>query len=130
MSQVAVFGSPTVVRPRHRERKRFFLVGLMVVALCLVCLGIPILYFVLSSDRQLRTATAEADRLDPGWRTLEMEAKPLALCDEENAARVLLEAKSHMPRNRPIWEYPQAVAPYEPPKPTARGASMGICIFL
>jgi hypothetical protein len=106
------------VPPRRRWRKRL-LSSLIVVMVGLVILGIPILYFVFSADRTLREALAEADRLDPGWRAADLDARQAVIADEENSALVLLAANSLLPGNWPFWAYPQAVPPGERPKLTA-----------
>jgi hypothetical protein len=48
-------------------------------------------------DRDLREAIAEADRLDPGWRLMDLEAARAEVSDEENAALQVLAAKKLLP---------------------------------
>src|SRR5689334_23103215 len=79
---------------RPRWRKRFLLGSLIVVALCLVCLGAAFIYFILSSERELREALAEADQLDPGWRIPDLEQKRAVVPDSENSGLVLMGVKS------------------------------------
>lgn len=113
MNEIEISERPLAARLRHRWPRRLLLGGLIFAA---VCLAIPIFYFILSTDRALREAAAEADRLDPGWRTTELEAKREIIPDGDNSALLLLEAKRLMPMNWPFWEYPQAVQPGERPK--------------
>jgi hypothetical protein len=108
MSENETQHDPFVSQPRPRWRQRIFLgslSGLFVVALCL---AVPSIYLVYSSDQALREAIAEADRLDPGWRPRELEEKRAVIPDEQNSALVLLRVKGLLPLNWPFWNYPQA----------------------
>jgi hypothetical protein len=108
--------SGSSARPRWRKRLILFsLSGLFIVALCL---AVPFIYFVYSSDRELHEAIAEADRLDPGWRPRELEEKRAVIPDEQNSALVLLAAKGLIPLNWPLWSYPQAAPAADRPKLT------------
>src|SRR5947207_1031535 len=57
--------------PWQRRARTWLMVGL-----CLIVAGIvgPILLTWILSDRELRAAIAEADRLDPGWKWADLEA--------------------------------------------------------
>lgn len=73
---------------------------LIVLALAVLATG----YFVLLSylaDAELRQALANADRLDPGWRLADLEAKRARIPDEQNAALVVLNAARLLPRPWP-----------------------------
>jgi hypothetical protein len=48
-------------------------------------------------ERDLQEALAEADRLDPGWRWDDLEAKRAVISDSENGALRVLEARRLMP---------------------------------
>ena len=56
----------------------------------------------------MQAALAETDRLDPGWRILELEAKRTVIPDEQNSAINLINAKSLQPPQWPLWNSPQA----------------------
>jgi hypothetical protein len=89
-----------------RGRKRLLLIGLIVLPLVLL---VTFFYFLLFwQDIRLRKAIAEADRLDLGWRILEMEAKRAVLPDEQNSALILTAAKKLLPAQWPIWDWPYA----------------------
>jgi hypothetical protein len=45
---------------------------------------------LLPSERELQAALAEADRLDPGWRLEELEARRRPVPDEENGALLII----------------------------------------
>jgi hypothetical protein len=108
MSQIHVPERPALALPRRKWRRRFLLGILIVVPLCLVAVGMPLIYFVLASDRELREAIAEADALDPGWRLQELEAKRAIIPDEQNSALVLMSAQSLLPANWPFfWHHQQ-----------------------
>ncbi len=58
-------------------------------------------YYRHVSDRDLREAIAEADRLEPnGWRMEDIESQRRVVPDEENAALVVLKVKALTP---PSW---------------------------
>ncbi len=58
-------------------------------------------YFNWITDRNLQEAIAEADRLDPGWRLEELEAKREEIPDAENAALCVEAAYKLFPTNWP-----------------------------
>jgi hypothetical protein len=72
----------TPVRPRH-WRRRLIAAGLLLGAVAVAG------WWHFLSDTDLDQARAEADRLDPGWRWDELEAKRAAIPDGQNAALVL-----------------------------------------
>src|SRR5713226_8444837 len=58
-------------------------------------------YTSLISDKKLQDAIAEADRLDPGWRLEELEAKRAVIPAAENLADHVLAIKAMMPKSWP-----------------------------
>ncbi len=52
-----------------------------------------------AADRALEEAIAEADRLDPGWRLEDIEAKRRQIPDEKNGALIVLSAHRRLPGN-------------------------------
>ena len=52
-------------------------------------------------DSQLEHALAEADRLDPGWRLDELEAKRPTIPDNENSALTVMTAYKLLPKPWP-----------------------------
>src|SRR5262249_10017696 len=98
---LAVQPSDAPVLPRRRKR---LILGTGV--LLFIVFGVAwcgLLYYV--SDRRLNLAIAEADRLDPGWRLAELEAKRPVLPDEENAAVRVLAARKLVPAQWPAWDH-------------------------
>jgi hypothetical protein len=55
----------------------------------------------LFSDKELQDAIAETDRLDPGWRLEDLEAKRAVIPATENSAEQILAIKSLMPKSWP-----------------------------
>jgi hypothetical protein len=105
MSKIEI-PEPALSMPlRPNWPKRILLAGLILVPLCL---AMPIVYFVRSSDRALREGLAEADKLDPGWRLQDLEARRAVIPDEHNSALVLMSAQRLLPANLPFWDHPQA----------------------
>jgi hypothetical protein len=90
----------------------------LIYAGCLVLLiiaGLVGWYFYTSfiSNKELRNAIAEADRLDPGWRLEELEAKRAVIPPAENAAEQVLAIRAMMPQP---W-LPESLTKVPPPKP-------------
>ncbi|MDB5351369.1 MAG: hypothetical protein JWN86_2616 [Planctomycetota bacterium] len=84
-------------RPRRIRKRTIFAVfcGLVVLA------GLAgFLYLGWATSRQLRNAMAEADRLDPGWRFPELEAKRAVIPDAENSALQVGKVLTLMPA---VW---------------------------
>lgn len=103
MDEPDMLGNVTLPPSRLRWRKRIF-IGLLVLAPIGSILGI---YFRFSmiADRELQEAIAEADRLDPGWRLHELEAKRKVIPDAENSALTVLAAKRLIPPSWPAWDH-------------------------
>jgi hypothetical protein len=59
-------------------------------------------------DRELQEAIAEADRTDPDWRLLDLDAKRDVLTDEENACFQMVKVKQSGVARWPIWDFPPA----------------------
>jgi ABC-type transport system involved in multi-copper enzyme maturation permease subunit len=57
-----------------------------------------------TADRDLRDALAEADRLDPGWRLAELEARREMVPAEENSALQVLKAHEMLQRAGEWWK--------------------------
>src|SRR5260370_9635314 len=71
--------------------------------LVMLAAGWLLLLFFLA-QRDWREAVAEADRLDPGWRFEELQAKRAEVADEDNAALCVLAASKLIPGSWPAWE--------------------------
>lgn len=98
MNELETRDDPPWSQPRPNWRKRCLLGILVAVPLCVV---VPFVYFLLTSDRDFQEAVAEADRLDPGWRIPELEQKRAIIPDSENSGLVLIAAKGLLPPNWP-----------------------------
>src|SRR5262245_16107831 len=59
----------------------------------------------INSRHELAEALAEADRLDPGWRYEELEARREPVPDAENSALVAIEAAGKIPEGASLWLY-------------------------
>src|SRR5438270_14092942 len=81
---------------RARWKRRVRTLGLVV----LLVVGLPAAHFYLrwSSDWEMRKAAAEADRLDPGWRLLDLENSREAIADSNNSALKVLAITKRMPQ--------------------------------
>jgi hypothetical protein len=78
------------------------------VALILVVAGaMPLIKYL--GDRDWDEAVAEADRLDPGWKVAELEARRAPIADDENSARRVFAAYALLPAAWPSW--PALTAP-------------------
>jgi hypothetical protein len=90
--------TPSLQRRLSRRRIRLLLVILVGVPLCLTLLVVYVIHF---AGRQLQEAIAEADRLDPGWRMTELQAKRAAVPDAQNAALIVAAAHNLLPTRWP-----------------------------
>ncbi len=86
-------GSAEVAVPRRARRRRVA----VVVALLLLVTSAALLVVFFLSDRRMREALAEADRLDPGWRFEDLEKARADVHDAENGALVLRAARAKLP---------------------------------
>ena len=89
----------------RQRRRRNSIRSLLFLGLCLL---LSPLYFWVLSGKQLQSALAEADRLDPGWRINDLEASRRSILDNENSGLVLIAAKQLMPAHWPAWEFTSA----------------------
>jgi hypothetical protein len=97
MSQPGPPASP-VRQPRWRARSILLLVGLSVLLIGGTGIGLY-LYHAGAADAALSEAFAEADRLDPGWRLEELEARRATVPEKENSALQVIRAKKLIPQN-------------------------------
>jgi hypothetical protein len=93
---MASVAKPPLPRAKTRRTLRWWaiLVGALLLA---VAAGLYLAMYL--SDRQLREAIAEADRLDPGWRFEDLEAARAPVPDAENGAKLVWAAGNQMPRS-------------------------------
>jgi hypothetical protein len=82
--------------PLLSKRRRRLALLACVVFLLLAGAVLIIRMLLLPSEQELRAALAEADRLDPGWRLEELEARRRQVPDEENSALLII-AIDHVP---------------------------------
>lgn len=82
--------SPTLPPTQARPRRRWWLRGLMLIALPIVAVAGLYSYVTISSRLSLAEAEAEADRSDPDWRLEAVQAKRKVLADDENSALHLI----------------------------------------
>ncbi len=89
---------PPTPNVRRRWRKPLLFGALLL----LIVVGTPVglyLYHAGTANRELAEALAEADRLDPGWRLEELEARRAKIADKENSALHILAIMKLMPDN-------------------------------
>ncbi len=91
------------------RRKYWILASVILVALCLGVGGYIYIYF--AGEQELNQAIAEADRLDPQWRLMDIEAQRAVIPDEENSALQILAARRLLPNNWQKWPVPEAGEP-------------------
>src|SRR5438128_5851990 len=78
--------------------KRVLLFLLLPVSCILVYLGYCS-YSVVLGRSQLNEAFDEADRIDPGWRLMDLEQARAIIPDEENSALQVLKVDRLIPKN-------------------------------
>jgi len=93
-------------------KRRFVFAGLLVVLIAGLFVGWHF-YTGFISDKELRDAIAEADRLDPGWRLEELEAKRAVISVAENSAEQVLAIKALIPKPWP----PESMTKQPEPRP-------------
>jgi hypothetical protein len=89
-------------------------------------------YRSLRDEWRLRTAIAEADRLDPGWRWEEIWARRRVVKDEENSATRVLRAVALLPKQWPSAVISEDWTPYSYDldiTPTAQADSVRIGVL-
>jgi hypothetical protein len=104
---MAAAAESLVVTGQRRWHKR--LAWASAIVMFLLGLAVWPVYTYMAHQRDLREAVAEADRLDPGWRFEDLEAKRAEVPDAENGALVVEEAYRLLP---PKWL---------PPPPPGKG---------
>jgi hypothetical protein len=82
----------TTAGPAATWRRRACLLGLALLALVVLVIALT-LFQRWKERRDWREACAEADRLDPGWRWEDLEAKSVVLEEENSTVHVLAAAK-------------------------------------
>src|SRR5262245_52909418 len=80
------------------SRRKKWLAAVIATALASAPLGL-FYYHTTETDRELGAAIAEADRVDPGWRLKDLEAKRAVIPTEENSALCVMAARSLLPRS-------------------------------
>jgi hypothetical protein len=106
MSDAPAVDPVLVSAPRRRWHWRVFPAVLLLVSLVVVW-G---LYLDSVWDRKLREAIAEAERDDPGWRLMDIEAARPDLPDEENSSAQMAKVKLARPPKWLIWYQPANTA--------------------
>lgn len=98
MSKPEVRAVPAVRRRRTIRRRTVLLWLVTLVAVA----GLGAYYWVATAThRMLRSALADADRLDPGWTLAELEAKRQEVPKGENSADQVARVVERMPANWP-----------------------------
>jgi hypothetical protein len=92
--------SSTVAQPAPRRWGRRLLAAVLLLVLGSAALWAWAAWQLYRSGNEADAAAAEADRLDPGWRMEDLEAKRDQPPDEENGALKLLAVKGRFPSNR------------------------------
>jgi hypothetical protein len=87
-----------------RHPKRILVGALLLLGLAL---GLPFILLVLFASRRLESAFAEAERLDPGWRIQDLEAKRREIPDEENSGLHVIAVKPLIPPKWVFWWHAQ-----------------------
>jgi hypothetical protein len=82
------------------RNRRYVLAGTLGVVI-VGCLVGWCVYLKYASDKELQDAIAEADRLDPGWRLEELEAKRAVIPADENSAVQIVAIKGLLPKPWP-----------------------------
>jgi hypothetical protein len=106
MSEPAVLDPAPTSPPRRRWLRRAVVAGLLLLA-AVVGWG-----FYLNSvwDRELGEAIAEADRDDPDWHLMDIEAARPVLPDAENSSAQIARAKRAKPAKWLIWYFSPGTA--------------------
>jgi hypothetical protein len=92
-----------VATARSSGRRKWVRRGLFLLLVLLVLAGL-LGYGYFSAHRHLQEALDRADRLDPGWRLFELDARRADVPDEENSAHLIMASQRALPRGWPSWE--------------------------
>jgi hypothetical protein len=105
MSSLATASRPT--HPRRNWRTRAVFVLFVLIPACFTLFAYVATRYL--GTAHLENAFAEADRLDPGWRFDDIEAKRLPYPSaDKNGIDQVLRVKSAMPASQwPAWPFPQ-----------------------
>jgi hypothetical protein len=93
---------PIPITRRSPARWQWYLAG-GVLALACLSLG-TYAYFRYAAERRLREAIAAVDAADPGWRLEDLEASRADIPDADNAALVVLVARTRLPQGPPKYD--------------------------
>jgi hypothetical protein len=104
---------PATSAPRRRRRWPWMMLPVL---LSLGILGGIYVYNTYSGNARLQRAVAEADRLDPGWRFAELEARRPEVPDEENAILHVLAARNYLPFPKPVLALDEKLHELAPPE--------------
>lgn len=97
--------------PRRRWRRWLFWVGGPLLLVIAILIG-----WAVSANSGLSSAMAEADRLDPGWRLDDLEAKRVVLPDAENGAEIITRLKSTPTVGTPNHKLYDLLSGLDPPR--------------
>lgn len=86
--------------------RRKYLAAFIAVVLGLIVAAYLFLFY--AADRDVARALAEADKLDPSWRLEDLEARRVAVPDEDNSALQTMAVANAIPPNWPSWFFPAA----------------------
>jgi hypothetical protein len=93
--------SSIIARPPRITRRRKYWIAILLAGAALV--GGSYVWLFYQSNRAIRDALAEADRLDPGWRLSELEEARSVVPQDANSARLVMAARSQLPLVWPKW---------------------------
>src|SRR2546428_779876 len=109
--------APSIRRPiptKRRWRRRVF----WVLVTLLVLAAPPLGYFFYDrwqADRDLQEAIVALDRIDPGWRLEDIEAKRRQVPDEKNSAKIIVAAHAALPAKWGDLDFEDELAKVPPP---------------
>lgn len=104
------FAEINPTHPTRRPRKLLVAVGVLL-GLVLLCPTAGVVYIWIAVSRIHNDAIAEVDRLDPGWRIEEIEARREVLPDASNGALRVAEIMDALPADIEPKAPPEASAP-------------------
>lgn len=93
-------------RKRSNQRRKWIVLALVLVPIAGAFLNYAVVR--IESERQLAEALAEADRLDPGWRLADLEAKRLPFPpSDKNGVDQVARVREVLPDRWRQWSFPQ-----------------------